>query len=311
MLGFVLGMVVGCAQPVMTSLNAKLRELLRSSLLTSCTSFGLALILTSVVLLVLQGNLYIPLGRIAAEPWWIWMGGICGNIILVFSILCLPKLGSVETVVFLVLGQIISGLVIDNFGMFGSTAIPMTLLRSLGAILVFAGVLATTLGDSGSELHSYNGKGNNIYRMLDFIAGIACSVQIAVNGRLGEVAGLSFRATFVSMLVALTGALVLVLIILIVKGKGGVIDYSKPVIRGRPWMWMGGLCSFTIVGGNVILHALMGTGLATIINILGQTVAGVAIDASGFLGIEVKPVNMRKITGLAVMIVGTALISYF
>ena len=55
----------------------------------------------------------------------------------------------------------------------------------------------------------------------------------------------------------------------------------------------------------------MGTGLATILNILGQTLAGVVIDATGFLGIPKKPVTPRKIIGLAVMIVGTALISYF
>ena len=55
----------------------------------------------------------------------------------------------------------------------------------------------------------------------------------------------------------------------------------------------------------------MGTGLAAILNILGQTVAGVLIDATGFLGIEVKPVTLRKLAGLAVMVTGTALISYF
>lgn len=310
MFGFVLGMIVGCAQPFMTSINSKLRERLRSPLLTSCASFTLAIMLTAVILLVMQGSLYIPFARILEEPWWIWTGGICGDIIVLFSILCLPKLGSVETVVFLVLGQIISGLVIDHFGMFGQAVIPMTMLRSVGAVLVFAGVLAVSAGQK-EEVSSGDGHGRNFYRLLDLIAGIACSVQIGVNGRLGEVAGFSFRATMISMLVALAGALLVIGIILIVKGKGGVIDCSMPRIEGRWWMWTGGICSLTIVGGNVILQLLMGTGLAAILNILGQTVAGVLIDATGFLGIEVKPVTLRKLAGLAVMVTGTALISYF
>jgi len=261
------------------------------------------------VLLVLQDNLYIPLGTIAKEPWWIWTGGICGDIIVIFSILCLPKLGSVETVVFLVLGQIVSGLYIDHFGVFESTVIPMTFLRGVGAVLVFASVVAVS-GNIKSDA-SEKGKGINFYRFLDFIAGVACSVQIAVNGRLGIVAGLSFRATIISMIMGLLGALAVILVLRLTKGPGSIIDSTLPKIKGHWWMWTGGLCSFTIVGGNVILQLLMGTGLATILNILGQTLAGVVIDATGFLGIPKKPVTPRKIIGLAVMVVGTALISYF
>lgn len=309
MLGFVLGMVVGCAQPVMTSLNTKLSERLRSPLLTSCASFVLALLLTSGVLIALQGNLHVPFGVIAKEPWWIWTGGICGDIIVIFSMICLPKLGSFETVVFLVLGQIVSGLMIDNFGMFGSAVIPMSALRAAGAVLVFASVLATSEKIKSEEREKAHGV--NFYRFLDFIAGIACSVQIAVNGRLGEVAGLSFRATIISLSTALLGAVTIIIFLRVIRGPGSVIDTSLPKISGRWWMWTGGICSFTIVGGNVILQMLMGTGLAAILNILGQTAGGIVIDATGFLGIQKKPVTARKIIGLLVMVAGTALISYF
>lgn len=309
MLGFILGMVVGCAQPVMTSVNTKLSERLRSPLLTSCASFVLALLLTSVVLIVLQGNLHVPLGVIAKEPWWIWTGGICGDIIVIFSMICLPKLGSFETVVFLVLGQIVSGLMIDNFGMFGSAVIPMSVLRAVGAVLVFASVLATSEKIKSEKREKAHGV--NFYRFLDFIAGIACSVQITVNGRLGEVAGLSFRATIISLSTALLGALTIIILLRVIRGPGSVINPSLPKISGHWWMWTGGICSFTIVGGNVILQMLMGTGLAAILNILGQTAGGIAIDATGFLGIQKKPVTARKIIGLLAMVAGTALISYF
>ena len=113
------------------------------------------------------------------------------------------------------------------------------------------------------------------------------------------------------MIMGLLGALAVILLLRLTKGPGSIIDPTLPKIKGHWWMWTGGLCSFTIVGGNVILQLLMGTGLATILNILGQTLAGVVIDATGFLGIPKKPVTPRKIIGLAVMVVGTALISYF
>ncbi|MDO4383136.1 MAG: DMT family transporter [Eubacteriales bacterium] len=323
MFGFILGMIVGCAQPMLTSINSELRRRLRSPFLSSMGCFAVALSLSLITLLVLQHSLYIPIGNALKEPLWIWLGGVCGFTIVIFSILCLPHLGSVETIVFLVLGQIISGLVIDHFGLFGSTVIPVTLRKIVGAILVFAGVLGTVwTGDKRSDsgktesseesiagVPEKSGRGGkSFYRMLDLIAGIACSVQIAVNGRLGVVLGSTFRATVISMLVAVSGISLITLILYVVRGRSGVIDDSLPKIRGKWWMWTGGFCSMTIVGGNVILQSMMGTGLAAILNILGQTAGGVVIDATGFLGIPVRKLTIPKFLGLLVMVLGTAMI---
>lgn len=310
MFGFILGMIVGCAQPMLTSINSELRRRLRSPFLSSMGCFAVALSLSLITLLALQHSLYIPIGNALKEPLWIWLGGVCGVIIVIFSILCLPHLGSVETIVFLVLGQILAGLVIDHFGFFGSVVIPVTLQKAVGALLVFAGVLGTVwTGNDASKVPEKSGRGGkSFYRMLDLIAGIACSVQIAVNGRLGVVLGNTFRATVISMLVAFTGISLITLILYLVRGRSSVIDDSLPKIRGKWWMWTGGFCSMTIVCGNVILQSMMGTGLAAILNILGQTAGGVVIDATGFLGIPVRKLTVRKFLGLVVMVLGTAMI---
>lgn len=314
MFGFVLGMIVGCAQPMLTSINSELRRRLRSPFLSSMGCFAVALTLSLITLLVLQHSLYIPIGKALAEPLWIWLGGVCGFTIVIFSILCLPHLGSVETIVFLVLGQILAGLVIDHFGLFGSAVIPVTLQKAFGALLVFAGVLGTVWTGSTDEsadakVPEKSGRGGkSFYRMLDLIAGVACSVQIAVNGRLGTVLGNTFRATVISMLVAFTGISLITLVLYVLRGRAGVIDDSLPKVRGKWWMWTGGFCSMTIVGGNVILQSMMGTGLAAILNILGQTAGGVVIDATGFLGIPVRKLTIRKFLGLVVMVIGTTMI---
>lgn len=314
MFGFVLGMIVGCAQPMLTSLNSELRRSLRSPFLSSMGCILVALSISLITLLVLQHSLYIPIGKALAEPLWIWLGGVCGVIIIVFSILCLPHLGSVETIVFLVLGQILAGLAIDHFGLFGSAVIPVTLKKAVGALLVFAGVLGTVWtgtrdGSASVNVPEKSGRGGkSFYQMLDLIAGVACSLQIAVNGRLGTVLGNTFRATVISMLVAFTGISLITLVLYVLRGRAGVIDDSLPKIRGKWWMWTGGFCSMTIVGGNVILQSMMGTGLAAILNILGQTAGGVVIDATGFLGIPVRKLTVRKFLGLVVMVAGTAMI---
>lgn len=310
MFGFILGLIVGGAQPFQTSINSRLRESLRSPLLSSCASFGTALIAISAVLMVLQHNIYIPLSAVASEPFWIWTGGLCGDVIVIFSILCLPKLGSVETVVFLVLGQIVSGLYIDNYGSFGAAVIPVTALKMVGAALVLIGVIIVSYAGSKADVTG-GGARKWLYRFLDFIAGVACSLQIAINGTLGVVVDSSIRATTISMIFGLSGAVLISVLLVVFKGRGALIDYSIPASKTKWWMWTGGLAAAVIVGGNVILAELLGTGLAAILNILGQTAAGVVIDATGFLGIEKKAITIPKLAGLVVMVVGTALISYF
>ena len=54
----------------------------------------------------------------STEPWWIWIGGALGVIYLTGNIVLFPKLGSVQTVIMPILGQIVMSMLIDNFGWF-------------------------------------------------------------------------------------------------------------------------------------------------------------------------------------------------
>ena len=70
------------------------------------------------------------------------------------------------------------------------------------------------------------------------------------------------------------------------------------------------LFALTVVSGNAAVAPVLGTGLSTITNLIGMMASGLAIDAVGFLGIEKKPVTFKKITGMLLMLAGTALISF-
>jgi transporter family-2 protein len=74
-------------------------------------------------------------------------------------------------------------------------------------------------------------------------------------------------------------------------------------------MIMGGLMAVIVVGGNAVIAPLTGTGIVTVMNLVGMMGSALVIDAIGFLGIEVKPVTVSKITGMLLMIAGTAIIS--
>jgi len=98
----------------------------------------------------------------------------------------------------------------------------------------------------------------------------------------------------------------------IVRGPGAVYDGGiKPESRAvlKPWMVLGGSLAIVIVGGNAVIAPLLGTGVVTIMNLIGMIGTGLIIDAVGFLGIEKKPVTAPKFIGMLLMIGGTALIS--
>lgn len=311
MLGYIVGLITGISQPMQTSVNSSLRMRLKSPFLASMSSFGTATVAIAIIVLAIEHNLYIPLAKIAAEPIWIWTGGLLGDVIVVLCILCLPKLGSAETVILTVLGQICSGLAIDHFGLFGGTVFRMNTERTIGALLLVAGVAVVSFTfnfKTKQEAVVAQGASKNGYRLAAIIVGIASSTQIAVNGRLGAVVGHSLKAAMVSMIVGFIGVSLITLCLFIAKGRGGVIDDSMPDVKGKWWMWTGGMFAIAIVGGSILVAQLLGTGLATVLSIVGQVVGGVIIDVTGFLGIEKKNVTLKKLIGIAMMLVGVVLI---
>ena len=175
--------------------------------------------------------------------------------------------------------------------------------------MVFAGLILVT-----HEKPAVNGEVRKfpmLYAVLAFIDGIACSTQIAVNGTLRTVVQSVSKATIVSMSVAIISTAAVILVLTVLRGKRGIFD-KTPDDRPdfRVWMITGGLFALTVVSGNAAVAPVLGTGLATITNLIGMMASGLAIDAVGFLGIEKKPVTLKKISGMLLMLAGTALISF-
>ena len=325
MLAFILGLIAGAASPTQASVNSKIRENFRSPYITTVVNFIVAGSLTVILILCTERNLHIPLSVIAEQPLWIWLGGACGTIIVLLNIICLPHLGSAANVMLICFGQIMSGLVVDHFGMFYSPQASFGMRRAVGAILVIIGIamvngvrrVSRTEGAAGiREDLSASGSGTSaagkaIYSILAVICGIACTTQVAVNGALKSYAGSGFKATLISMIVGFITSSAVLILIAVIRGREGVYDDGDPSGRTgfRPWMIFGGALAIVIVGGNAVAAPVIGTGICTILNLVGMMAAGLLIDAAGFLGIDRKPVTLPKVAGMIMMIAGAAIIS--
>ena len=308
MLAVLIGLIAGIASTVQASINTEARRFFRSPFITAGINFSVAWLLLAAFIIITEHRFFIPVREITQNPPWIWLGGVCAIIIVTLNIVCVPKLGAAGNVMILNFGQIVTGLVIDHFALFGADKVSMSFTRLAGAILVMAGMILVT--------HEKATEGDKrslplFYAILAFIDGVACSTQIAVNGTLRVVIGSVSKATIVSMSVAILSTITVVAALTLIKGRDGIFDQTngkRPDFR--PWMITGGIFALTVVSGNAAVAPVLGTGLNTIMNLIGMMAAGLAIDAAGFLGIEKKPVTVRKVTGMLLMLAGTAIISF-
>ena len=304
-----IGVIGGIATTVQASINTEARKFFRSPFIVAGLNFAVAWLSLAAFIIISEHRIFIPFEVIAMYPPWIWFGGVCAIIIVSMGIFCVPKLGAAGNAMVMNFGQAVTGLVIDHFALFGSEEARMSLTRLAGAVMVLLGlILVTREKKEGSAAPA---KLPMLYVVLSFIGGIACAVQVAVNGKLKLVIGSASKATLISMSVAIISTLTVLIVLALAKGREGIFDKSSGERASfRPFMISGGLFALVVVCGNAAVAPILGTGLVTILNLIGMMAAGLAIDAAGILGVEKKAVTLRKIAGMLLMLVGTAVISF-
>lgn len=71
--------------------------------------------------------------------WWMYFVGIAGFLNIMGGIVCVPIVGAALYFVWLIAGQLIFSLLIDDFGLYSFAIVKATPLRIVGVLLVFAG----------------------------------------------------------------------------------------------------------------------------------------------------------------------------
>jgi transporter family-2 protein len=137
----VLIIAAGTLLPVQIAINSRLREAVASPVLSALVSFtvgGLALFVVTV--LGGLGGSGRGLTGFAAAPWWAFLGGLCGALYVLLSIIALPRLGAAVIIGAAILGQQVASLLMDHYGWLGAPRVPLTGGRVAGAILLLIGV---------------------------------------------------------------------------------------------------------------------------------------------------------------------------
>jgi transporter family-2 protein len=131
------------------------------------------------------------------------------------------------------------------------------------------------------------------------VAGLAGSIQVAVNGALGRRIGVLDAAAFGSILAT---------IILVASALVWREDGIAAAVRQPPWLWLGGVMGALIVAGITFSPSRIGVFATIGLLIAGQLAMGALIDAFGLFGVEKIPLNVARLSGLALLGAGALLV---
>jgi bacterial/archaeal transporter family-2 protein len=132
---FFLMFCAGISVALQPSINGRLAQRI-GVVESSCISFavGTLALLTFVLLSGRIGSLR----GIADARWWELTGGLLGAFFVTLTIVIVPRIGTASAMAATIAAQLMTGLLLDHFGLFGFRTVPVDGKRALGvAFLLF------------------------------------------------------------------------------------------------------------------------------------------------------------------------------
>lgn len=137
LLPLVVAALSGVAMAIQGTMNAALGKVVGLWETTFIVHIA-GLLLVTVLLFVFRlgdGNLAL----IHQAPWYTYLGGILGVLIVYCVARAIPKIGVAPATTAIVLAQVLTAGLVDHFGLFGMNKIPFSLYNLIGTLMMAGG----------------------------------------------------------------------------------------------------------------------------------------------------------------------------
>lgn len=125
----------GAAVALQPSINARLAQ--KAGFLESaCISFAVG---TAVLLIALIITGKGSIKGLSETAWWEWTGGLLGAFFVSVTIVVIPRIGTAAAMASTICAQLITGIILDHFGLFGYGGAHIDMKRTMGAVLLITG----------------------------------------------------------------------------------------------------------------------------------------------------------------------------
>jgi transporter family-2 protein len=193
---------------------------------------------------------------------WQLLGGVAGAIYITTASSTVSIIGTGLFTVVLVASQNMSGIVVDRFGLSSGSRKKITPKRALAAVIGIAAVLLSVTDFQGKILW--------IPIVAVVIAGLAVTVQFALNGRVTKAAN-----SQVSAFINFPMSMITVCITLIVMNLFGKDWNTWP---NQWWLYTAGFLGAVVVYLAAATIRTLGVLLFGLASVAGQLITSIALD---------------------------------
>ena len=277
--------LVGALVTIMSGINSRLSEIVEP-VVAVLVVHGTGLVAITVLSLVRRDKAL--RGKV---PVWQYLGGLVGVATVFSSNYAFSALGASLTMAVALLGQTMFSIATDATGMLGRTRYPFSVRRVPGIALALIGVVVM-----GGH---WRLAGPAV--LVAFGAGVSSGLSTVLNAGLGKSKGIlhSVRANYA---VGLATALMVAAVI-----RPSIPQADSAVAAAGPLLALGGgLIGIVVVATINVIVPRLSVFMFTILMFVGQTVAGLIMDAIGAGAIDVL-----KIAGTAILLCGLALDTFW
>jgi len=143
------------------------------------------------------------------------------------------------------------------------------------------------------------------FLVLALVAGAMMPTQAVINNKMAAFVESPIAAAFISFFVG-TVALFIYLV-----ASGTPVGNLSQARNAPPIAWIGGLLGAFFVTAAVTLVPRLGVAMTFSLIIAGQMLVTLVLDHFGFLGIDIRPVNIARVAGMLLILGGVVLIRRF
>ncbi|WP_342759597.1 DMT family transporter [Kineothrix sedimenti] len=195
------------------------------------------------------------------HPKWIYLGGAIGVCTTVFNNLAYGHISVTSIVALGLLGQTVTSLFIDTYGLFGMKKQSFNKNSILGFAVSFLGILL---------MLDQSVAGAIIAVFISFCAGISVVLSRSVNARLAEKTG-ALRGSLINHLVGLP---ITIIVALFAKQFSSIPSISA----FHPWIYFGGIFGVAVIFLCNLTVPRISAFYLTLLTFVGQVFTGILLD---------------------------------
>lgn len=136
-----IGIGSGMLMATQAAINGQLGKVLHSPVHAAFISFFVGLVLLIFIVAIKDRSLTNVAQPIKlSAPWWVWIGGILGAVYVLGNAFLVGEIGTGQTVMLALFGQITGSLLVEQFGLLRSHRNKVRLIQIVGLVIMLVGV---------------------------------------------------------------------------------------------------------------------------------------------------------------------------